>query len=48
MNNLEHLRAAERALLEIFYGIDAQVKHNLQRVLNAFVGIMGIFWGVRV
>jgi cystathionine beta-lyase family protein involved in aluminum resistance len=36
MNNLEHLRAAERALLEIFYGIDAQVKHNLQRVLNAF------------
>lgn len=36
MNSLEKLREAEQALLEIFYGIDAQVKHNLQRVLNAF------------
>ncbi|MBD2131718.1 methionine gamma-lyase family protein [Sphaerospermopsis sp. FACHB-1094] len=36
MNSLEQLREAEQALLEIFYGIDAQVKHNLQRVLNAF------------
>lgn len=36
MNSLEQLREAEQALLEIFYGIDTQVKHNLQRVLNAF------------
>ena len=36
MNSLEQLREAEQALLEIFSGIDAQVKHNLQRVLNAF------------
>ncbi|MCM0589596.1 MAG: methionine gamma-lyase family protein [Gloeotrichia echinulata CP02] len=36
MNSLEQLRQAEQALLEIFSGIDAQVKHNLQRVLNAF------------
>lgn len=36
MNSLEHLREAEQALIEIFSGIDAQVKHNLQRVLNAF------------
>jgi cystathionine beta-lyase family protein involved in aluminum resistance len=36
MNSLEQLRQAEQALLEIFSGIDAQVKQNLQRVLNAF------------
>jgi cystathionine beta-lyase family protein involved in aluminum resistance len=36
MNSLEQLREAEQALIEIFSGIDAQVKHNLQRVLNAF------------
>jgi cystathionine gamma-lyase len=36
MNSLEQLRQAEEALLEIFSGIDAQVKHNLQRVLHAF------------
>lgn len=36
MNSLEQLRQAEQALLEIFSGIDAQVKHNLQRVLHAF------------
>jgi len=35
-NSLERLRQAEQALLEIFSGIDAQVKHNLKRVLNAF------------
>ncbi len=36
MNSLEQLREAERALLQIFSGIDATVKQNLQRVLNAF------------
>jgi cystathionine gamma-lyase len=36
MNSLEQLRQAEQALLEIFSGIDAQVKQNLQKVLNAF------------
>jgi cystathionine beta-lyase family protein involved in aluminum resistance len=36
MNSFEQLREAEQALLEIFSGIDAQVKHNLKRVLNAF------------
>jgi cystathionine beta-lyase family protein involved in aluminum resistance len=36
MNSLEQLRQAEQALLEIFSGIDAQVKQNLQRVLDAF------------
>ncbi len=36
MNSLEQLRLAEHALLEIFSGIDAQVKQNLQRVLDAF------------
>jgi cystathionine beta-lyase family protein involved in aluminum resistance len=35
-NSLKQLRQAEQALLEIFSGIDAQVKHNLKRVLNAF------------
>ncbi|OUL29292.1 methionine gamma-lyase family protein [Nostoc sp. 106C] len=36
MNSLEQLQQAEQALLEIFSGIDAQVKQNLQKVLNAF------------
>jgi cystathionine beta-lyase family protein involved in aluminum resistance len=36
MNSLEELREAEQALLQIFSGIDAQVKQNLQRVLDAF------------
>jgi cystathionine beta-lyase family protein involved in aluminum resistance len=36
MNSLEQLREAEQALLPIFSGIDATVKQNLQRVLNAF------------
>ncbi|WP_413173910.1 aminotransferase class I/II-fold pyridoxal phosphate-dependent enzyme [Anabaena azotica] len=36
MNSIEQLQEAEQALLEIFSGIDAQVKHNLQRVLTAF------------
>ncbi|MEA5617691.1 methionine gamma-lyase family protein [Cronbergia sp. UHCC 0137] len=36
MNSLEQLQEAEQALLEIFSGIDAQVKHNLKRVLDAF------------
>jgi cystathionine gamma-lyase len=36
MNSNEHLREAEQALLQIFSGIDAQVKHNLTKVLKAF------------
>ena len=36
MNSLEQLQQAEKELLPIFYGIDAQVKQNLQRVLDAF------------
>ncbi|MFN7853704.1 MAG: aminotransferase class I/II-fold pyridoxal phosphate-dependent enzyme [Dolichospermum sp.] len=36
MNSFERLREAEQALLEIFSGIDAQVKHKLKRVLDAF------------
>ncbi|NMG21795.1 aminotransferase class I/II-fold pyridoxal phosphate-dependent enzyme [Brasilonema bromeliae] len=36
MNSSEQLREAEQALLQIFSGIDAQVKQNLQRVLYAF------------
>ncbi len=36
MNSLEQLREAEQALLEIFSGIDAQVKQNLKKVLNSF------------
>lgn len=36
MNSLEQLREAQQALLQIFSGIDAQVKQNVQRVLNAF------------
>ena len=36
MNSFERLREAEQTLLEIFSGIDAQVKHNLKRVLDSF------------
>lgn len=36
MNSLDELQQAEQALLPIFSGIDARVKHNLQRVLQAF------------
>ncbi|MCH2242604.1 MAG: methionine gamma-lyase family protein [Aquabacterium sp.] len=36
MNSVEQLQQAEKALLPIFSGIDAQVKQNLKRVLNAF------------
>lgn len=36
MNSLEQLQQAEQALLQIFSGIDAQVKQNLERVLKAF------------
>jgi cystathionine gamma-lyase len=36
MNSFDVLQEAEQALLEIFSGIDAQVKHNLKRVLDAF------------
>lgn len=36
MNSTELIQQAEQALLQIFYEIDAQVKHNLQRVLTAF------------
>jgi cystathionine beta-lyase family protein involved in aluminum resistance len=36
MNSSEQLQKAEQALLEIFSGIDSQVKHNLRKVLNAF------------
>ncbi len=36
MNSLKLLEAAEKALSPIFSGIDAQVKQNLRKVLNAF------------
>jgi len=36
MDSLEQMHEAEQALLQIFSGIDAQVKQNVQRVLNAF------------
>ena len=36
MSSLEQLQQAEQALCQIFSGIDAQVKKNLRRVLNAF------------
>jgi len=36
MNSLEQLQQAERALLPIFSGIDAQVKENLEKLLTAF------------
>lgn len=36
MDSLEQMHEAEQALLQIFSKIDAQVKQNVQRVLNAF------------
>jgi cystathionine beta-lyase family protein involved in aluminum resistance len=36
MHSYVELQEAERALLQIFSGIDAQVKENLRRVLTAF------------
>ncbi|MBC7824266.1 MAG: methionine gamma-lyase family protein [Candidatus Parcubacteria bacterium] len=36
MDSATTLRAAEKALIPIFSGIDAQVKKNLTRVLNAY------------
>jgi cystathionine beta-lyase family protein involved in aluminum resistance len=36
MSNLNPIREAEHALSQIFSGIDAQVKENLKRVLQAF------------
>jgi cystathionine beta-lyase family protein involved in aluminum resistance len=36
MNSSEQLKAAEQALFPIFSGIDAQVKQNLKRILEAF------------
>ena len=36
MNSSDQLLEAEKALLQIFSGIDTQVKHNLKRVLEAF------------
>ena len=38
MNSVSRLQEAEQALLQIFSGIDATVKQNLQRVLKAFRG----------
>jgi cystathionine beta-lyase family protein involved in aluminum resistance len=36
MNSFEQIQQAERALCQIFSGIDAQVKNNLRRVLHAY------------
>jgi cystathionine gamma-lyase len=36
MDSLEQLGQAQKVLLEIFSGIDTQVKHNLRQVLDAF------------
>ncbi|MFE4107478.1 methionine gamma-lyase family protein [Almyronema epifaneia] len=36
MKSLEKLQLSEQTLSQIFYGIDAQVKKNLSRVLTAF------------
>lgn len=36
MNSFKQIQQAERALCQIFSGIDAQVKNNLRRVLNAY------------
>ncbi|HEY9653123.1 MAG TPA: methionine gamma-lyase family protein [Coleofasciculaceae cyanobacterium] len=36
MNSLKHLQVAEQALFPIFYGIDAQVKQNLKKILDSF------------
>src|SRR4028118_1965892 len=38
MNSVSRLQEAEQALFQIFSGIDATVKQNLQRVLDAFRG----------
>ena len=36
MNSTELIQQAEQSLLQIFYEIDAQVKHNLRRILTSF------------
>ncbi|WP_083622806.1 methionine gamma-lyase family protein [Planktothrix serta] len=36
LSSIEQLKEAEQELFPIFSGIDTQVKHNLQRVLEAF------------
>jgi len=36
MNSSEQVQAAEKALSPIFYGIDAAVKQNLQKILDSF------------
>ena len=36
MNSFEQLKVAEQGLIQIFSGIDAQVKQNLKRVLEGF------------
>lgn len=36
MNSFQQLQTAEKTLFPIFYGIDAQVKQNLKKVLNSF------------
>lgn len=36
MNSLKQLEEAEKALFPIFYKIDTQVKHNLEKILDAF------------
>ncbi len=36
MNSIELIQQAEQSLLQIFYEIDAQVKHNLRRILTSF------------
>ena len=36
MNSTELIQQAEQSLLQIFYEIDAQVKHNLKRILTSF------------
>lgn len=36
MNSFQQLQAAEKTLVPIFYGIDAQVKQNLKKVLKSF------------
>ena len=36
MSSIELIQQAEQSLLQIFYEIDAQVKHNLRRILTSF------------
>ena len=36
MNSTELIQQAEQSLLQTFYEIDAQVKHNLRRILTSF------------